>query len=267
LSRRGPSNTKRLERRSEREAKAPSATPRPRRERPVAVPATVKTGPFGNINWAVVVGVLGVIVVVAFIGYAVKQASKDTSNEPLDWQKAELDSDPNLPGKYIAPHPGADGKLCTVASCVATMDDRLHVAPTIPICDQKALDTQNYSNPLCYQSNPPTSGPHNANPMPFKVLDNPAPKESLVHNMEHGGIVIWYNTDDPAVIKQLSDVANDELNRRKEVVMSKYTDMEPNTIALTAWTRMDKFPVSDLNKKRVTDFIEAHNKRFNPEGF
>ena len=269
MSRRGPSNTssKRLQRRSEREAQQPSATPRAQRVRSDRTPVSVKTGRFSNINWAVVIGVVGVVAVVAFIAYAVLQANKDTSNEPLDWQRAELDSSDKIPGKYIPPHPGADGKLCTVASCVPTMDDRLHVAPAIPICDQKALDTQNYSNPLCYNSNPPTSGPHNANPMPFKVLDNPAPKENLVHNMEHGGVVVWYNTDDQSVIKQLADTVNEELGRRKFVVMSKYTDMEPNTIAVTSWTRMDKFPVSDYNKKRVTDFIEANDKRFNPERF
>ncbi len=49
--------------------------------------------------------------------------------------------------------------------------------------------------------------------------------------------------------------------------MTKYTEMEPETIALTAWTRLDKFPMTELTKKRVQDFISAHNKRFNPEGF
>jgi hypothetical protein len=43
--------------------------------------------------------------------------------------------------------------------------------------------------------------------------------------------------------------------------------MEPNTIALTSWTRLDKFPVSEFNRNRVSTFIEEHNKRFNPEGF
>jgi hypothetical protein len=269
VSRRGPSNTstKRLQRRAEREAQAPTATPRARRERTGRPAQTVKTGFLSNLNIPLILGILGGVIVVVFIVYAVMQASKDNSNEPLDWQKAELNSSSSIPGQYIAPHPGSDGKLCTVASCVGTMDDRLHVPQVIPICDQKALDAQNYSNPLCYQSNPPTSGPHNANPMPFKVLDNPAPKESLVHNMEHGGVVVWYNTDDQNIIKQLTDITNDELNRRKLVVMSKYTEMEPNTIAVTSWTRLDKFPTSDFNKKRVTDFIEENNKRFNPEGF
>jgi PKD repeat protein len=37
--------------------------------------------------------------------------------------------------------------------------------------------------------------------------------------------------------------------------MSKYTEMEPNTIAVTAWTRLDKFPVSDFSANRIKDFI------------
>ena len=43
--------------------------------------------------------------------------------------------------------------------------------------------------------------------------------------------------------------------------------MEPDTIALTAWTRLDKFSVEDFTAKRVEDFIAEHHKRFNPEGF
>ena len=67
--------------------------------------------------------------------------------------------------------------------------------------------------------------------MPFKVLDNPAAKENLVHNMEHGGVVVWFNTDDQVVIDELASIVNDYLDRRRLVVMSQYTEMEPDTIA------------------------------------
>jgi hypothetical protein len=43
--------------------------------------------------------------------------------------------------------------------------------------------------------------------------------------------------------------------------------MEPETIAITSWTRLDKFPVSELTKERLQTFIDANHKRFNPEGF
>jgi hypothetical protein len=246
----------------------PSSTPMPQRvraERPAA--RKPKTSLMEKLPLTQIAIGLVVLLGVVYLAYTVLQANKDVDTGPVDWQKAELNSSSSIPGQYVAPHPGADGQLCTVATCISGMDDRLHLVETIPICTSEQLASGNISKPLCYNSNPPTSGPHSGTPMPFKVLDNPAPKENLIHNMEHGGVVVWYNTDDAGVIKQLADTVNSELDRRRLVVMSKYTEMEPNTIAVTSWTRLDKFPVSDFNTKRVRDFIEENSKRFNPEGF
>ena len=124
-----------------------------------------------------------------------------------------------------------------------------------------------FSNPLCYTSNPPTSGPHSSTPAAFRVLDDPAPKESLVHSMEHGGVVVWTNTSDRRVLAELESIVQEALDRRRLVVMSPYSAMEAETIALTSMTRMDKFPASEFNKKRLEDFIAEHQRRFNPEGF
>ena len=49
--------------------------------------------------------------------------------------------------------------------------------------------------------------------------------------------------------------------------MAPYSDMEPDTIAITSWSRIDKFGVEDYSLDRVEGFIDAHYKRFNPEGF
>jgi len=54
--------------------------------------------------------------------------------------------------------------------------------------------------------------------------------------------------------------------------MSKYTEMEPDTIP-HPWTRLEKFSVSDFNsdpskyKGDVKTFIEKLSTHFNPEGF
>jgi hypothetical protein len=246
----------------------PSSTPTPQRVRPSAAAAQrAKSGLMDKLPIPQIAIGLALLLGVIYLGYTVSQANKDPDTGPVDWQKAMLDTSDKVPGKYIAPHPGADGTLCSVATCIAGMDDRVHLQEVIPICSSEQLASGNISKPLCYNSNPPTSGPHNSSPMPFKVLDNPAPKESLIHNMEHGGVIVWYNTDDASVIKQLADTVNSELDRRRLAVMTKYTEMEPNTIALTAWTRLDKFGVSEFNIKRVRDFIEENSKRFNPEGF
>lgn len=201
-----------------------------------------------------------VLLVGIFLVYSLTQIGGGDSTP--DYLQAQRDDDPDLPGQYIAPHPGADGT-------VETSDDRSHfgTGTVVQLCTADQVASGNISNPLCYPSNPPTSGPHADQPMPFRVLENPAPKENLIHNMEHGGIVIWYNTSNQDVINQLKSITQDNVDRRRFVVMTQYTGMEADTIAVTAWTRMDKFPASEFNKKRVDDFISEHHKRFNPEGF
>jgi hypothetical protein len=220
----------------------------------------------GSLSGTTVAAVLGGLAIFGLLVYAVMQVN-NVDDGPPGWVEAQLDDDPKLPGQYVAPHPGSDGTFDSDTN--PSSDDRRHFTngTVIPICNAEQLAANNFSSPLCYHSNPPTSGPHAASPMPFKVLENPAPKENLIHSMEHGAVIVWYNTADQSVIDQLASVVNEQLDRRRFVVMSEYTGMEPETIAMTGWTRLDKFPVSEMNKKRVSDFIEEHQKRFNPEGF
>ncbi len=213
---------------------------------------------------------LGVALIVGILFYAITQG--DNSSSTSQAQKsidAILDSDPGLPGTYVPPHPGADGQLCAELSCFGRpdSDDRRHVADNvdIPICTPEQLAQNKISDPVCYHSNPPTSGPHSQVVGAFRIYENPARKENLVHSMEHGAVIVWYNTSDQKAIDELKSIVQEQLDRRRLVVMTKYTSMEPETIALTAWTRLDKFPVGELTKKRVQDFIVEHQRRFNPE--
>ncbi|HEY7269173.1 MAG TPA: DUF3105 domain-containing protein [Dehalococcoidia bacterium] len=249
----------RLERRAERAGKQVGAAPKPYRQRSGASRTPVKVGGAGGFNWTLLLGAAGAFLVVAIIVYAVIQSTSKGSTTP-DYIKAELDDSTSLPGQYIKPNPGPDGVF-------PSSDDRLHFADGTkwPFCTQNQIDSGDVGS--CYTSNPPTSGQHAVNPGGFQIYENPLPKENALHSMEHGGVVIWYNTDDQSIIDQIKQIYKDESNRKKLVVVTKYTEMEPNTIAVTAWTRLDKFSVSDFNRKRIVDFIEAHSKRFNPEGF
>lgn len=266
MSKQRPSG--RLERRAEREAKNPAAnTPRARRQRAKPQTRKVDVGPsflppfMRNLS-ATSIGIAAIaLFTIVALGYVVTQTGQSASDP--GWVKAQEDADPNLPGKFYAVHPGPDG-------VAGTADDREHFRSgslDVPICTDAQIAAKQVSKPLCYTSNPPTSGPHADQPMPFKVLDNPAPKENLIHNMEHGGVVIWYNTTDQSVIDKLKGLANDQIDRRRLVVLTAYSGMEANTIAVTSWTRLDKFTVSEFTAKRIEDFINEHHKRFNPEGF
>jgi hypothetical protein len=46
-----------------------------------------------------------------------------------------------------------------------------------------------------YDSYPPTSGPHHPSPAVWDVYGEPIPQRHLIHNLEHGGIVIQYGSD------------------------------------------------------------------------
>ena len=253
------SSSRRLERRSEREAQRPGGgTQQQRRQRP-ARPAGGRRRRF---NWIPVLAAAGVGAILGLVIYVVLEANESAPTQS-EARMAELDSDPNLPGVYFPPHPGPDG-------VINTGDERLHLGEdvVIPICTQGQIDANTISGAdLCYTSNPPTSGPHGGRPASIKVLDNPAPKESLIHTMEHGAVIVWFNTTDQAVIDKLASIVNEAIDRRRFVTMSAYSEMEPETIAFTAWTRLDKFPVAEFEEKRLEDFIEEHQRRFNPEDF
>jgi hypothetical protein len=86
--------------------------------------------------------------------------------------------------------------------------------------------------------------------------------------MEHGAVIVWYNcTDCDELVSEIRQVAEDYLRDGRELVMSPYPEMEANTIALTGWSRLDKFPVGEYSEERLRRFVEAHERRFNPEGF
>jgi hypothetical protein len=126
---------------------------------------------------------------------AVIEAEQRAASQPTAYMIAEQDSSPNLPGIYVPPHLGPDQQR-------GTSDDRTHVANgvNIPICTPEQNATPQPPGTLCYPSNPPTSGPHAQSALNFRVHDTPQPKENLVHNMEHGGVIIWYNSTNISLI-------------------------------------------------------------------
>lgn len=125
-----------------------------------------------------------------------------------------------------------------------------------------------------YNSNPPTSGPHAPAAARWGVYTQPIPKEVLVHNMEHGGVVVWYNCEagpQPLSSDQCADlhdrlagVVNRFMGQGKLLVLSPYPAMD-HRIALTAWTKLDTF--DEFDEARIASFIERYERAFNPEGF
>lgn len=131
---------------------------------------------------------------------------------------------------------------------------------------------------FAYNSNPPTSGPHDPVWTKPGVYTQPQGDGHLVHSLEHGYIVISYNCEMKSQMTNLKSqndkegigaAALDEdclkfVDKLKERVNGDLYKLilvpRPNldtNFALTAWTRIDKFNTSDANLSRVDNFIKA----------
>ena len=86
-----------------------------------------------------------------------------------------------------------------------------------------------------YKTFPPTSGKHYAAPAIFDQYDSPVNELQLVHNLEHGAIVIQYGDKvSSANIAKISDFYRSDPNALVVAPLPKLG----KKIALTAWTHL-----------------------------
>ncbi len=105
---------------------------------------------------------------------------------------------------------------------------------TYPNLGQKHVDSLNAK--VNYNSFPPTSGPHYFQPAPWNFYDGPVDSQvRVVHNLEHGGIVIQWGSDVPgSTVEQLRSFYHESPNGLLFAPLPKLR----NKIALTAWTHL-----------------------------
>lgn len=113
---------------------------------------------------------------------------------------------------------------------------------------------------VTYNSYPPTSGPHYRYPAGWGIYKNPPADEFLVHNLEHGGVIISYN---PKQIKgqelqQLRQQARSLSNFNPRVIVTPRLNLDA-AVALTAWNYLQK--LDRYNSKAVKVFYDTHIAR------
>jgi len=86
--------------------------------------------------------------------------------------------------------------------------------------------------PVNYSTNPPTSGDHFGGTSTTGVHTTPPPDGNLVHNMEHGHVIFWYQPSaDPGVASALTEVVLKDPTRRLLVPRESM----PQPVAFTVW--------------------------------
>lgn len=85
-----------------------------------------------------------------------------------------------------------------------------------------------------YNSSPPTSGPHYEIPADTAFYPDQVPVEQVIHNQEHGQIVIWYSPDATDETKEQIEALVDQ--QPAATVAVPYADIEaPYQLVLSAW--------------------------------
>lgn len=104
-----------------------------------------------------------------------------------------------------------------------------------------------------YSSNPPTSGWHWDTPQNWGIYTNQQFQEQLVHNLEHGGIVIQYNNLPPSDVQRLTDLVNRD---SYHMILAPYPGLPADLkLAYTAWTHLQTCDGVDENT--IHSFINA----------
>lgn len=113
------------------------------------------------------------------------------------------------------------------------------------------------SDPGDYNSDPPTSGPHYAQEIQagfYETNSYQYPQAYLLHNMEHGYIIFWYNCgllDEAACTDLKSQIRSvmDEVNNVK--VVAYPWDSIDVPVAMTSWGRLQKMETFDAAQARA----------------
>lgn len=122
-----------------------------------------------------------------------------------------------------------------------------------------------------YSSVPATSGPHWDTPTNWGVYteENPAYEAQIIHNLEHGGIVVWYQPErlDAAGIEALDNWARQQIGTsRFKVILSPWFGEDfGHAVAATSWTWLLYLDTPDTDQLRA--FLDDHYQKDAPEPF
>ena len=114
-----------------------------------------------------------------------------------------------------------------------------------------------------YSTSPPPSGDHWATPQGCGFYEDGLPDERTTHNLEHSNIVVSYNLPREADVQALRSAVESIGLANVWGVTRFYPDVEPDTVALTAWGVMDT--MRGVDRDRIETFFETYSGKLGPE--
>jgi hypothetical protein len=108
-----------------------------------------------------------------------------------------------------------------------------------------------------YNSDPPTSGWHTAELAPWGSHLEVQHDQRLVHNMEDGGVILWYANGTLEENREHVAALEAVVPRSYPRVVIAPRDGMPTTYAATAWQRLQRFETIDADAMQA--FIAAYH--------
>lgn len=137
--------------------------------------------------------------------------------------------------------------------------------------DEGRLHAANGTTGIQYKSMPPASGTHWEVPAEWGIYgpdepgpySTPLPISQSIHNLEHGGTVIWYQPTkiDQQQLTELRSFVQDQLNgQRFKIILSPWTGEDfGHPIAAIAWDW--RLFLDDVNTSGLEQFIKGHYQK------
>ena len=93
------------------------------------------------------------------------------------------------------------------------------------------------TQPDNWNSNPPTSGDHLANWLQPGVYESDQDMRAMVHNLEHGYVLMLYKDIPADQLNQLRQFA--EAREGSKLILAPYSGLAQNGVALAAWRNLE----------------------------
>ncbi len=114
-----------------------------------------------------------------------------------------------------------------------------------------------------YNTIPPTSGDHWDWWARCGFYEDGLPDERIVHNLEHGNVVVSYNLPDGPELDRLKDFM-DNFELAPSWAVTRYYDKIPEgTVALSTWGILDT--MQGVDEERIEEFFRTYAGTLGPE--
>ena len=137
---------------------------------------------------------------------------------------------------------------------VEVMRSRDHFPPQLKITDVV---------PAGYSTVPPTSGRHWDAWSDCGFYNHPLPDELLVHNLEHGNIIVSYNLSSEAEVAALRAAVEAIPLAKEYAIVRRYPAIPEGMVALTTWGVLDR--MEGVDPLRIARFFADFPGNTGPE--